>query len=109
MPATGFCFLNRQNTILTLNHLNPHLARTTIKSPSLTRLDDIQKGGAHGGLSGLERVKDILAEVLLQQRVAILGILQTLEASVQLIQGGLVGHFEMARDSGKRNTKQSKG
>ena len=92
MPATGFCFLNHQNTILTLNNLNPKLARTLIQTPSLTRLDDIQKGGTHGGFSSLEQVKDILTEILLQQHGAILDILQTLEGSVQLVQGGLVDH-----------------
>lgn len=68
----------------------------------LTRLDDIQKSGSEGCLQVLDLVKDLTGEVLLQQRLAVGGLLELLESSFQFLGYGSVNHFDTRRNS-KRN------
>ena len=62
----------------------------------LTRLDYVEKGGAEGGLLGLQAVKEFTGEVFFQEGFGVRGF-QFLETGFQFFQNGGVNHGRFSK------------
>lgn len=89
-----------------LNKSNNYLVYkpNEVKVCTLTRLNDIQQSSAHCGFLRFQLVEALLGQVLLEQRLAVLSVLQLLEAIFQFLEGCWVSHFSVVKEIGEQSS-----